>query len=55
MSLEAAQAVCQGLFNKLFFKLFIGQAADGFEVFTGVRLSDADVAVIEGEIRANLG
>lgn len=36
------------------FDLFLGQGVDGFEIFTGVRLSDADVAVIEAEIRAGL-
>jgi shikimate dehydrogenase len=34
------------------FALFLGQAADAFEAFTGARLSDADVAAIEREIRA---
>ena len=35
------------------FALFLGQAADAFEAFTGARLSDADVAAIEREIRAS--
>jgi len=48
--LQAARAA--GLDVLSGFALFLGQAADAFEVFTGARLSDADVAAIEREIRA---
>lgn len=36
------------------FDLFLAQAVDGFEIFTGVRLDDDDVAAMEGEILASL-
>lgn len=48
-------AAARGIDTLSGFKLFIGQGVDGFEIFTGVRLSDADVAAIEREIRAGLG
>ena len=37
------------------FELFLGQGADAFEIFTGIRLSDGDVAAIERDIRAGIG
>jgi shikimate dehydrogenase len=48
--LQAARAA--GLETLSGFALFLGQAADAFEAFTGARLSDADVAAIERDIRA---
>jgi len=50
-----ALAAARGIDTLSGFKLFIGQGVDGFEIFTGVRLSDDDVAAIEREIRAGLG
>lgn len=49
-----ALATARGIDTLSGFKLFIGQGADGFEIFTGVRLSDDDVAAIEREIRAGI-
>lgn len=48
------QAAARGIDTLSGFKLFIGQGMDGFEIFTGVRLSDDDVAAIEGAIQATL-
>lgn len=47
-------AATRGIETLSGFDLFLGQGVDGFEIFTGVRLSDADVAAIEKEIRADL-
>jgi quinate/shikimate dehydrogenase (NAD+) len=49
-----ALAAARGI--KIFsgFELFLGQGFDAFEVFTGGRLSDADVVAIEREIRAGI-
>ena len=34
------------------FGLFLGQGADAFEIFTGVTLTEADIAALERDIRA---
>ena len=48
--LQAARA--KGLADFSGFGLFLGQGADAFEIFTGVALSDDDIAAIERDIRA---
>jgi shikimate dehydrogenase len=48
--LKAARV--KGLADFSGFGLFLGQGADAFEIFTGVALSDDDIAAIERDIRA---